>query len=170
MKHWIGPAAVVFALFTAAAAFAGAGWEFKRSLPVGSKTYGYGRVSAPHPVRWGKTSERFEVRPGDCGRSRSGRSDDCTRDRERSELIQVGELQRAGSEYWYGWSLYVPGDFETIYPVKVYFGQFHQKKAKPAFMFTNADGGYWLDVHLKGRPYRSLIAADELRGRCRVEQ
>ena len=37
-------------------------------------------VSHPHPVRYGKKSERFEVRDGDCGGS------DCKAPRYRSEI------------------------------------------------------------------------------------
>ena len=77
----------------------GSGWRFKRSLPIGAKKHGYQVVSAPeHPVRYGKKSERFEVRPGDCSRSKGGSWDDCKEDRERSELIQVGYRQKEGDE------------------------------------------------------------------------
>ncbi len=32
-------------------------------------------------------------------------------------------------------------------------------------MFTNADGEYWLDNHIVGRPYHALIDKHDLRGR-----
>ena len=60
--------------------------EFRRSLS--NTSYGYQVVpdptgSAPVPV-----VERFEVQPGDCWHNEA--SDDCSTDRERSELTQRG--------------------------------------------------------------------------------
>ena len=59
-------------------------------------------VSSPHPVRYGKKSERFEVRDGDCGGS------DCTNPRYRSEIgIKKRKTKaRIGQDIWYGWSFY----------------------------------------------------------------
>ena len=67
-------ATVLFAVFTSVAVLSASawwgsggpeGWWFERSLPVGAKAHGHQSVSAPeHPVRYGKHSERFEVKPG----------------------------------------------------------------------------------------------------------
>ena len=55
-------------------------------------------VSSPHPVRYGKKSERFEVRDGDCGGS------DCTNPRYRSEIgVNPRKTKaRIGQDIWYG--------------------------------------------------------------------
>jgi len=124
----------------------GSGWQFERSLPIGAKAHGYQVVSAPdHPVRYGKNSERFEVRPGDCSRSDYGWND-CRNDRERSELVQRGYRQRQGDEYWYRWSIYLPITHQNIYRTKVAYAQFHQQGCEPVFMFQEFDGGYWLNI------------------------
>ena len=124
----------------------GPGWRFTRSLPVGATSHGHRIVSAPdHPVRYGKRSERFEVRPGDCSSSRRGWND-CDNDRERSELIQVPPRQHQGDEYWYRWSILVPEGHVNLYPVKSAYGQFHQKGCKPVFLFQEYAGGYHLNV------------------------
>ncbi|MDP7489592.1 MAG: heparin lyase I family protein [Arenicellales bacterium] len=125
----------------------GSGWRFKRSLPIGAKKHGYQVVSAPeHPVRYGKKSERFEVRPGDCSRSKGGSWDDCKEDRERSELIQVGYRQKEGDEYWYRWSIILPSTHRNIYRTKLAYAQFHQLGCPPVFMFQEYSGGYWLNI------------------------
>ncbi len=143
----------------------GSGWNFRPSLPRGLKKYSHQLVSAPnHPVRYGKKSERFEVRPGDCTKSRWYPKgwNDCKTDRERSELEQIkhkncsvpycGPWQRQGDEYWYRWSLYIPEGHQNIFRTKLAYGQFHQFRIKPmggcppAFMFQEYGGGYWLNI------------------------
>ena len=125
----------------------GSGWQFERSLPIGAKAHGYQVVSAPdHPVRYGKNSERFEVRPGDCSRSDYGWND-CRNDRERSELVQRGYRQRQGDEYWYRWSIYLPKFHRNLHPTSLCYGQFHQVgNCEPVFMFREYEGGYWLHI------------------------
>ncbi|MCB1700937.1 MAG: polysaccharide lyase [Halioglobus sp.] len=60
-----------------------------------------------YPVRRGKRSERFELRPGDCG------FNDCERTPpyERSEKAQHLETHSPGEGYWYGLSFYVPDGY-----------------------------------------------------------
>jgi len=72
---------------------------------------------AGHPVRKGKQSIRFEVRPGQCGGGDCG-----TNESERCELIvDAGSLH--GNEYWYAWSVYFK-NFKPISPVSPTVGQF----------------------------------------------
>ncbi len=109
----------------------GSGWNFRRSLPTGAKRRTYRLVSAPdYPVRYGKKSERFEVRPGDCTSSKwKGGWNDCKKDRERSELEQIksescpvpycAPWQRQGDEYWYRWSIYIPEGHQNIFHTKL---------------------------------------------------
>jgi len=131
------------------------------------KVYGYKIVSRPHPVRAGKTSERFEVRPGDCYWD-SGWND-CATDRERSELSEQEPYSSVGGEYWYGWSIFIPEDYPNIFPAKTALGQFFQKKTlSPPVMFQNHVGGYWLDLNqMNGsfEAYYLLIPENEFRGR-----
>jgi len=163
--------ALAFALFVGvgpAVADDISGWRFDRSLPVGFKAHGLQTVEAPQPVRVGPTSLRFEVRPGDCGRARqAGGWDDCANDRERHELIQRGDLQRPGDEYWYAWSLYLPADWTNIYPVKVALGQFHQPGSSVVWMFQNADGGLSIDNQVAGRTTELVRLIDEADLRAR---
>ena len=62
----------------------GIGLKAKVSSVSHKKKYGFKKVNAEvgHPVRAGETSMRFEVRPGDCGKSKGGYSD-CKNDAER---------------------------------------------------------------------------------------
>ena len=52
------------------------------------------------PVRYGETATRFEVRDGDCGSN--GTWNDCTKDRERSELLGSPKY---GGPHWYAWHI-----------------------------------------------------------------
>lgn len=136
--------------------------SFIRSLSTSSHAYAV--VDDPTNLAPTKAIERFEVRPGDCGRSSDW--SDCENDRERSELSEQFKETGSGSEWWYGWSIYVPSDYVNVYPTKVALGQFHQEKAHPVWMFQNADGGYSLDnqVHGSTSAYYPLISEEELRG------
>jgi len=156
--------------------YSGSGWRFKRSLPVGAKKHGYQVVSAPeYPVRYGKKSERFEVRPGDCSRGVPKNSwDDCKNDRERSELLQddwpqIGYRQREGDEYWYRWSIYIPEGHQNIYRTKLAYGQFHEwDGCPPTFMFQEYGGGYWFNIQPPIKGYddnRKLLEANEFIGK-----
>lgn len=113
---------------------------FKRSL--NDKSHGYAVVPDPTGNAPSKFVERFEVRSGDCSYN-TGWSD-CENDRERSELTET-EKNYSGSEWWYGWHLYLPPDYPLIAPAKTALAQFHQHDAPPAFMFQNQSGGYWID-------------------------
>jgi hypothetical protein len=61
-------------------------------------------VSAPHPVRYGTHSERFEIRPTDDNSMR----DLGVTNGNRSELTQRPSRQnvRIGEDAWFGWSFY----------------------------------------------------------------
>jgi len=136
---------------------------FTRSL--NTRPYGYAVVPDPTGNAPAPLVERFEVRPDDC-ETGPGWSD-CANDRERSELTERGARNPEGSEWWYGWSLYVPADTPNIYPTKTAFGQFHQEGLRPVWMFQNKDGGYHLDDQVAGQTtrYIPLIEEADLRGR-----
>ena len=98
-----------------------------------------------HPVRFGKQSLRFEVRNGD------GWGWDARNDRERSELLICCVNKKTT---WTAWSLYLPNDYEKIFPAKTMLAQFHNDADNPpAFAFDNQSerhvnegGGYWIAV------------------------
>ena len=79
---------------------ASGGGKYNKSLEKDFKKHGVQVVNKKdgHPVRAGKKSIRFEVKPGDCGYD-DGWSD-CKKDRERHELSGT----RFGpGEWWYAW-------------------------------------------------------------------
>ena len=144
------------------------GWNFDLSLKRGFKPWGYTIVSAAdgHPVRSGAQSIRFEVRPGDCGSNSAGHSD-CTTDRERHELVQIGRTQKEGDDWWYGWSIYVPEEYPNVFPAKVALAQFHQHP-QVIWMFRNGDGGYHVNRQNdlgRGYGFDPILSDAELRGR-----
>lgn len=149
-----------------------------RSLSTTS--WGYGVVESP--VRAGKQSQRFEVRPGDC--AADGKWSDCKNNRERSEY----SLRRAispGRDTWIAFSVYVPEDFADSPRVATSMGQIHQKGGPsgtagglpsfPPLLQLNMKGGlYRACIHiLSGSPtnigdrcdYYTLAALDDMRGR-----
>ncbi|NMM42929.1 hypothetical protein HH303_00460 [Rhodospirillaceae bacterium KN72] len=140
------------------------GWSFTKSLPANFKGYGVQTVAAAdgYPVRSGKTSQRFEVRAGDC--SYSDDWSDCDNDRERHELKSVTDW--LGGERWYHWSIYLPADYPNIYPVKVALGQFHQHRGHVVWMFQNNNGGYWVDNQVPGytKDFKMILTDADMRG------
>ena len=71
----------------------------------------------------GKRSERFEVRPGDCGQE-SGWND-CVMNRERSEILVEQPRIYPGETKFVSWNVYLPEDFEDSDKVKTTLGQIH---------------------------------------------
>jgi hypothetical protein len=63
-------------------------------------------VKKPYPVRHGTTSERYELKYGDCGEQKD--YSDCNNDAGRSELAFDTRLVQAkyNQDIWYGWSFY----------------------------------------------------------------
>ncbi len=143
------------------------GWIFAKSLKLNFKPHGYAVVSADdgHPVRAGRQSVRFEVRAGDCSWNSLGFSD-CDTDRERHELVQIGDTQSQGDAYWYGWSIYLPKDYPVVYPSKVALGQFHEIE-HVTWLFRNKDGGYFVNRQNGFGPaygFDKILEDGEMRG------
>lgn len=136
---------------------------FQRSL--NHTPYGYQLIKDPTGEAPTPLVERFEVRAGDCFHHKSW--DDCSSDRERSELAEKRKVVTEGTMQWYGWSLFIPKDFADIYPTKVSLGQFHQEGTHPAWMFQLIKGKYLLEKHVnKSAPrYQTLIDEANLRGK-----
>ena len=139
------------------------GLNARKSLPYGFKSHGAKWVtkSSTVPVREGNQSLRFEVRPGDCGRNDEW--NDCKNDRERHEYT----TKSLTGTHWHGWSMFVPDDFENVYPTKVALGQFHLTgRHPPAFMFQNGSGGLQVDPQIVLNAGKGpLIKPNEFRGR-----
>lgn len=153
-------------------------YEFTRSNST--TKHGYQIVKDPTESAPAEMVERFEVRSGDCA------GIDChvistnwksTGFRERSE-ISTDKDNYPNSEYWYGWSIFVPKDQPSIYPVYGTFGQFynidggHTSNTCSAFMFVNTvgwsekKGGLTVDRHFKcnTEEYATILTDEELRG------
>lgn len=75
---------------------------YEEFFTAGEHSYRHAYAFAGEPVRRGETSERFELREGDCGGS------DCGQPRYRTEIRMLDETVRArvGEDIWYGWSFY----------------------------------------------------------------
>ena len=111
-------------------------------------SYQYNVVSAPHPIRAGKISERFEVRAGDCGTN--NQFSDCQTGRERVELT-TNEDSAVGDEDWYAWSLFIPNNSPDISPAFLSLGQFKEHNVKaPLIQFF---------LGLRNKEYIEHIAA-----------
>ncbi len=63
------------------------------------------------PVRAGETSERFEIRAGDCGRT--GDYNDCAHDREHIALNETSKT-RLGKPVWYSFSVFIPQETPIV--------------------------------------------------------
>ena len=130
-------------------------------------SHGYTLVSSP--LRAGEIAQRFEVRPGDCGRSYEW--DDCANNRERSEL-SVREKIPPGTVRWISYSIYLPNDFYSSPRVKTSIGQIHQNGGP-----TGTAGGLpsfppLLQIDVKGNRVDACIhiltgAEDNIRDVCR---
>lgn len=78
----------------------------------------YALITSSEVARVGETSQRFELRHGSC------RGYDCDNDRQRFELIQSrGSENTVGDKTWYGFSMYLPNDFQEISPSNTTVGQ-----------------------------------------------
>jgi hypothetical protein len=90
--------------------------------------------------------EKFHLKDGDCS-GYNASSNDCTTDRERVEILPIqGERrrQRAG-EVWYGWSIYIPSDFDdepNIRKLRILGQLYADGDVNSLFSFVVGDQGY----------------------------
>ena len=129
------------------------------------------------PVRTGETSLRFELRPGDCGKNKSGTWSDCNRSRERHELATKEEGIFLNTEKWVSYSMFVPEQTKVFSRIEgnslikaTALKQFHQlsivkgvpSKTSPPFMFNLEPHGYTIqNFVINANDNRPLIAARE---------
>jgi hypothetical protein len=144
--------------------------------------HGYAIVS--DVVRAGSQSQRFEVRPGDCGTDRWSDWNDCENDRERSE-IGLDRRWTYGSDTWIGFSVFLPPDFQTSSRVRTTVGQIHQQGGPsgsanglpsfpPLMQLEMLGDRYFLRTHILSGDRNSvvnnvrdfgLVSINEMRGR-----
>ena len=122
----------------------------ERSL---SKT-SYGLVIVDNPVRAGTKAQRFEVRPGDCGRDPGW--DDCATNRERSEFTLANAF-KYGSDQWIGFSVWLPPDFRASAKVKSTVGQIHQRGGPSGKAGGFASAPPLLQLDMKGDRYMATV-------------
>lgn len=101
--------------------------------------YNFRLSIAGEPVRRGATSERFELRPGDCGGT------DCGNPWTRSELRQRESFNKArlNKDIWYGWSFYAQAVpmVTKANSLGAVFGQWKRTADDPAaFRFAQLPG------------------------------
>lgn len=92
-----------------------------RLLSPAKHNFQIAHARAGDPVRSGASSERFELREGDCG------GNDCLEPRSRAEIRVKDDasLDRIGQDIWYGYSFYnatVPS-FRQDNSLRLVFGQ-----------------------------------------------
>ncbi len=145
---------VVCAIATPAQAFDT--WIFRKSSEPGHKPWGYTNTEAPHPVRYGKYSDRFEVRAGDCGWNNNFTWNDCENERERHELTSHGTSTRTGTIgdlFWYRFSLYIPKENKRLSGIDINFVQIYaqtgRKRCGPVLQITQVPSG---EIYVKGIP------------------
>lgn len=80
--------------------------------PTNSPGKPYQVTTSSEQAREGLTSQRFELRHGDCG------DEDCPRDRQRIELLEESWPNgiKVGEKAWYGWSMYLDNNFPNFGP------------------------------------------------------
>ena len=107
--------------------------------------------------------EIFEIRPGDCIEY------DCESDKERVQLMQQPKDNTLGDEHWYGWSMYYPKDYISIYPSRTVHSSFQQNN-DTNWMFGNKKDDYLLIAKPDGsnngdKIKYKLINGENLRGK-----
>lgn len=106
-----------------------------------------------------KMIEIFELRFGDCSKDKTW--NDCTNDRERIELIQKASSYIDQSTWWYGWSFFLPKNFQDVSPVKLSIAQFYDEGSNaPAWMFQIKNDGLYVENKL-ARPEISKLLIEK---------
>lgn len=114
----------------------------------------HGLTIVDNPVRAGKQAQRFEVRPGDCGRDSGW--DDCATDRERSEFT-IGKSFTYGTDQWIGFSVWLPPDFRASTKVNASVGQIHQRGGPGGRAGGFASFPPLLQLDMRGDRYKATV-------------
>ena len=121
-----------------------------------------------HPVRDGKLSLRFEVRPGECWGEFNGQmandyqpNNDCERTNGKAERAEISTKKFYKGNKWYAWSIYIPEGQEKFDPSSLKLSQFdHNGWMRPK---ANNGKGYFQLAnweHDDGK-YRFVNAVDD---------
>lgn len=121
----------------------------------------YSMTISTEQARVGETSQRFEVRHGDCYDL------DCTTDRRLVEYQQPNEASNryVGRTVWYGWSVYLPADFHDLSPTNTTLGQVQMHGWRgPQWHFNVRDGALLFGINDERTECRAVSLAS-MRGR-----
>lgn len=128
-----------------------------------SHTKSYGLRSDTSIVRAGKVSQRFEIRHGDCGGDREW--SDCNNDRRRIErLVNLQRYQVVNKTLWFGYSLYLPSDFQQVSPANTVLGQLKLVGYRQPIWDLNYRKGLRFNANASGQACK-LLAPSDIRGR-----
>lgn len=124
----------------------------------------YSSTESNEQARSGKTSQRIEVRHGDCY------DWDCQNDRRRVEFQQRNQdtNQYIGRTVWYGWSIFLPNDFADLTPTQTLIGQVQMHGwGTPLWNFNIRDGQMIIEANATdGKDFICNVASlQEIRGR-----
>lgn len=86
--------------------------KYMKMVPGNNTGKPYQFTTSTEQAREGETSQRFELRHGDCSKY------DCTNDRQRVELLEESWPNgiKVGEKAWYGWSMYLDNNFPNFGP------------------------------------------------------
>lgn len=117
---------------------------------LSNTSHGYQIVRNPEPTRAGNTSQRFELRAGDCYHESSW--NDCRTDRSRTEVV-VEQNMTSGKEYWFAFSLFLPNNFETSSTVKSTVGQIKPRSGPTGTYAGFASAPSLFQLYMLGNEY-----------------
>jgi len=109
---------------------------------------GYAYSLEYNNVYRGQTALRFELRHGDCytayPENPSRGWDDCTRDRERTEVRERWNAP-LDTDMWYQLHMFIPHDYEPMYPKQI-FWQWHNGLWGPNLYLHLNDNRFHIDI------------------------
>tara|TARA_B110000027_G_scaffold122680_1_gene137860 strand:+ start:119 stop:967 length:849 start_codon:yes stop_codon:yes gene_type:complete len=125
----------------------------------------------------GQRAYKFLAIPFDCGHDGSKHTD-CGEhkkknkksylakgDRVRSELSSGDNTFRG--EHWFSFSIYIPKDYQSIYPTITSFYQIYEKNKGPVLKIEDHYGIMTASIMIKGKliTKKKLLKIDEMRGK-----
>lgn len=116
------------------------------TIDLDAEGYAYQRQS--QWVYHGSTALRFELRDGDCYTAYPENPaqgwDDCTRDRERSEVRERWNAP-VDKDMWYQLNMLIPADYTPMYPKQI-FWQWHNGNNGPNLYFHLNENRFHIDI------------------------
>ena len=127
-----------------------------------SKFRDYSLISDTRVVRAGDSSQRFEIRHGDCGKEPG--YDDCANDRRRIERVKESTSWH-GKVIWYGFSIFIPEDFQELDPSNTTLTQVKLVSFRQPLWDFNARGRYFSFEANASNQTCYAIKLDDMRGK-----